>query len=130
MSFANLQIRSGFANFFQPYSATILPISTSIEQSSLTKFAGGYWILQGNYKIRVDTKRLPRDNTDPQLGNVERDIMRMVCLYTPDQIVGIEDMIYRGQERVYGRDNDWAKSNWQSDIFITVIYHVVNEDPF
>ena len=130
MSLANLPIRAGFANFFQPYSATILPTSTSIEQKSLTKFAGGYWILQSNYEIIVSAKRLARDNVDIQLGNIEREIQRIVCLYTPEQIVGIEDMIYRGQERIYGLEIDWAKSNWATRIIITVIYHVVNEDPF
>ena len=130
MSLANLPIRAGFANFFQPYSATVLPTTTSIEQRSLTKFAGGYWILQTNYEIIVSAKRLARDNMDVQLGNIEREIQRITCLYVPDQILGIEDMIYRGQERIYGLDNDWAKSNWASRIIITVIYHVVNEDPF
>ena len=99
MSFANLQIRTGFADFFQPYSATILPISTSIDKHSLTK---GYWILNGNYEILISTKRLARDNVDIQLGNVEREIMRIVCSYVPDQIIGIEDMFYRGHERIYG----------------------------
>ena len=127
MSLSNLPIRAGFANFFQAYSTTILPISTSIDQKSLTK---GYWTLLGNYEIRIDAKRLARDNVDVELGNVEREMLRMICQYLPDQILGIEDMIYRGQERIYGLDNDWAKSNWASRIIITVIYHVVNEDPF
>ena len=130
MSLANLPIRAGFANFFQPYSATILPTSTSIEQKSLTKFAGGYWILQTNYEIIISAKRLARDNVDVQLGNIEREIQRIVCLYTPEQIIGIEDMIYMGQERIYGLESDWAKSNWATRIIITVKYHVVNEDAF
>jgi hypothetical protein len=130
MSLANLPIRAGFANFFQAYSAAILPTTTTIEQQSLTKFGGGYWVLQGNYEITVSAKRLARDNVDVQLGNIEREIQRIVCLYTPDQIVGIEDMIYRGQERIYGLEGNYAKSNWESRVTITVIYHVVNEDPF
>ena len=127
MSLANLPIRAGFANFFQAYSATILPISTSIEKISRTK---GYWILLGNYEILISAKRLARDNVDVQLGNIEREIQRIVCLYTPEHIIGIEDMIYRGQERIYGLESDWAKSNWATRIIITVKYHVVNEDAF
>ena len=130
MSLANLPIRAGFANFFQPYSATILPTTSTIEQKSLTKFAGGYWILQTNYEIIISAKRLARDNVDVQLGNIEREIQRIVCLYVPDQIIGIEDMTYLGQERIYGLESDWAKSNWATRIIITVKYHVVNEDPF
>ena len=85
MSFANLQIRTGFADFFQPYSATILPTRTSIEQKSIQKFAGGYWILQSQYI---------------------------------------------SEERIYGSNNDYAKSNWETRIIISVMYKVVNEDPF
>jgi hypothetical protein len=131
MSLSNsLPIRSGFANFFQPYSATILPTTTSIEQSSLTKFAGGYWILYTNYEVIVSAKRLQRDNVDVQLGNIEREIMKIVCLYTPDQIIGIEDMTYLGQERLYGIGDSFAKSDWATRIIISVKYHVTNEDPF
>ena len=130
MSFANLQIRTGFADFFQPYSATILPTRTSIEQKSIQKFAGGYWILHTEYEIIISAKRLARDNIDIQLGNAEREIMKNICLYIPDQIIGIDDMKYIGQERIYGSNNDYAKSNWQTRIIISVMYKVVNEDPF
>jgi len=123
MSFANLQIREGFANFFQPYSATILPMSTSIEKKgdALTK---AYWICNTDYEIKLSAQRLARDNADVQLGNTEREIMRIVCCYTPNQIIGIEDMFYRGEERIYGVGDNYAKSNWESRIIITVKYHI------
>jgi hypothetical protein len=130
MSFGNLQIRTGFADFFQPYSATILPTRTSIEQKSITKFAGGYWIVNTEYEILISAKRLSRDNIDLQLGNVEREIQRMLCMYVPNQLVGIDDMKYIGHERIYGRDNNYAKSNWETKIIISLKYKIVNEDPF
>jgi hypothetical protein len=129
MSLSNsLPIRAGFANFFQPYSATVIPTTTSIEQSSLTKFAGGYWILNTVYEIKVSAKRLATKGA--QLGNMEREIMKIVCLYVPDQILGIEDMTYLGQERIYGINDSFAKSEWETRIMISVKYHVVNEDAF
>jgi hypothetical protein len=128
MSLGSLGIRAGFNNFFQAYSATVLPIRTSIEQISTFKFGGGYWILNTEYEIHIYTKRLARDNVDVQLGNVEREIQRMVCLYIPNQIVGIDDMKYLGQERVYGANDDYAKSNWETRIIISVQYKVTNED--
>jgi hypothetical protein len=130
MSLGALGIRAGFQNFFQAYSATILPIRTSIEQISTFKFGGGYWILNTQYEIIISAKRLARDNVDVQLGNVEREIQRIVCLYKQNQIVGIDDMTYMGQERIYGIDSNYAKSNWATRIIISVQYKVTNEDPF
>lgn len=125
-----LQIRIGLQNFFQPYSATILPTRTSIEKQSLQKHAGGYWLYEAQYEIIVSAKRLARDNVDAQLGNVEREIQRVICLYNPGDINGIDDMFYRGQERVYGIGQNWASSNWASRIIIAVRYHSVNENAF
>ena len=128
MSFGNLEIRSGFNDFFQPFSATVLPTRTSIEQKSNHKFGGGYWVVKTDYEIHIYTKRLQRDNVDVQLGNVEREIQKMCCLYTPQQIVGIEDMTYFGQERIYGASDDYAKSNWETRILISIQYKIVNND--
>jgi len=125
-----LQIRVGLQNFFQPYSATILPTRTSIEKQSLQKHAGGYWLYEAQFEIIISAKRLARDNVDAQLGNVEREIQRIVCLYTPNDIDGVDDIFYRGQERVYGIGESWATSNWATRIIIAVRYHSVNEEPF
>jgi len=125
-----LQIRVGLQDFFQPYGATILPTRTSIEKQSLQKHAGGYWLYEAQYEIVISAKRLARDNIDAQLGNVEREIQRIVCLYTPNDIDGVDDIFYRGQERVYGIGESWATSNWATRIIIAVRYHSVNEEPF
>lgn len=130
MSLGSLDIRTGFADFFRPYSVTTLPIRTSIQQISTQKFVQGYWIVNTEYEIHLYTKRLQRDNVNVQLGNMEREIQRMVCLYTQNQIVGIDDMRYLGQERIYGAGDNYAKSNWESRIIITVQYKITNEDAF
>jgi hypothetical protein len=128
MSLGNIGIRGGFNDFFQAYSAVVYPVRTSIEQISTFKFGGGYWVLNTEYHIVVSAKRLARDNVDLQLGNIEREIQRICCLYIQDQILGIDDMKYIGHERIYGADDNYAKSNWETRIIITVQYKVVNED--
>jgi len=125
-----LQIRVGLQNFFQPYGATILPTRTSIEKQSLQKHAGGYWLYEAQFEIIVSAKRLARDNVDAQLGNVEREIQRLVCQYNPNDIDGIEDMLYRGQERIYGFAGSWVASEWMTRILIAVRYHVINDSAF
>ena len=96
----------------------------------LNNHAGGYWLYEAQFEIIVSAKRLARDNVDAQLGNVEREIQRIVCLYTPNDIDGVDDIFYRGQERVYGIGESWASSNWATRIIIAVRYHSVNENAF
>jgi len=126
-----LQIRVGLQNFFQSYGATILPTRTAIEKQSLQKHAGGYWLYETEFEIRVAVKRLNKDNTDPQLGNIEREIQRVVCLHTPNDIDGVDDIFYRGQRRIYETGESSPFSSWsRTSIIIAVRYHSVNEEPF
>ena len=124
-----LQIRTGLTNYFNAYSAVILPTNTTIEQQSLTKFAGGAWQFLEDYDIIISTQRLKRDNKDAQLGNVERELQRVICNYKQDDIPGVDAMFYVGQERIYAFDN-YAKSMWQSRILIRIRYMMVNEQPY
>jgi len=127
---STLQIRVGLQNYFQAYSTTILPTRTAIQKQSLTKHAGGYWQYETQFEIIISAKRLARDNVDAQLGNVEREIQRLVCQYNPNDIDGIEDMLYMGQDRIYGFAGSWVASEWMTRILIAVRYHVINDSAF
>lgn len=119
------EIKAGLQDFFRPYKATILPVEASIEQKSMEKL---YWQYDFNFEIIVSTKRLARDNADAQLGNVEREIMRLICQYEQGQIRGVDEMFYRGQERIYGIDSNYAKSTWATRIVITARYHMTRSN--
>lgn len=120
MALANfIDIKAGLQDFFRSYQATILPVDASIEQNNMGKI----WQYLANYEIIIYTKRLARDNVDAQLGNVEREIMRIICMYHPQDIPGVEDMFYRGHERIYGIGDNYAKSNWATRVVITIRYH-------
>ena len=108
MSF--FSIKSGLQDFFRPYSAVILPTRTSITR--LTPYKGT-WQVWAEYDIIISAKRLERDNVDLQLGNVEREVMKEMCQYKPDDIEGIAEIQYGGYERIYDSQN-WSKSNWAS----------------
>ena len=124
-----LQIRTGLTNYFSAYSAAIMPTTTSIEQQSLTKFAGGVWSFLEDYDIIISAKRLQRDNVDLQLGNGERELQRIICNYKQDDIPGVDAMFYLGDERIYDIEN-YAKSNWMSRIMIRIRYMMVNEQAY
>lgn len=112
-------IRSGLADFFRPYSAVILPTVSTITRLSNWK---GSWQIWAEYEIFISAKRLERDNVDLQLGNVEREVMKQICQYKPEDIEGILEMQYIGMERIYDNQN-WAKANWSSRTFLRVRYH-------
>lgn len=112
MSF--FSIKAGLTDFFRPYSAVILPTRSTLTR--LTNYKG-MWNDWQEYEIIISARRLERDNVDLQLGNVEREIMRQMCQYKPDEIEGVKEIQYGGYERIYDSAN-WAKSNWASKTFI------------
>ena len=116
-------IKSGLYDFFRPYSAVILPTNSTIKRYTTYK---GMWEVWAEYEIYISAKRLERDNVDLQLGNVEREIMKEVCQYKPNDIDGILEMHYLGMERIYDSTN-WAKANWASRTFIRVRYFHTND---
>jgi hypothetical protein len=89
-----------------------------------TNKGGAYYQVQGDFEVIISAKVLARDNPELQLGNVEREIQRMVHQYRENDIPLIESMFYGGQERMYDSAN-WAKSNWMTKISIRVTYHDV-----
>ena len=127
MSLANyLNIKAGLQDFFRPYSTTILPTKTTLTR--LTNYKGT-WNVWADLEIIVSARRLERDNISLELGNVEREIMKLVCQYKPNDIEGIEEMQYGGYQRIYGGNmREWAKSNWASKTFIRIrFYHNAND---
>ena len=125
MSLANyINIKAGIQNFFRPYDATILPTKTTLTRLTAYK---GMWNVWADLEIIISARRLERDNVDTELGNVEREVMKLVCQYKPDDITGILEMQYGGYQRIYSsRQSQWAKSNWASKTFIRIrFYHNV-----
>jgi len=123
MSLANyINIKAGIQNFFRPYDATILPTKTHITQITNYK---GMWNVWADLEIIISARRLERDNIDAELGNMEREVQKLVCQYKPEDIAGILEMQYGGYQRIYGsRPSEWAKSNWMSKTFIRIrFYH-------
>ena len=127
MSLANyINIKSGLQDFFRPYSSTILPTQTSIEKITVTKFGGGMWIVWANLEIIASAQKLERDNVSVELGNIEREIMRMACTFKPGDIQDVDEMQYGGYERIYD-NRDWSRTNWASKHFIRIRFYHSND---
>jgi len=118
-----IKIKTGLQDYFSAFSATVLPMRSSITRLTTNK-GGAYYHIQEDFEIVISAKRLARDNPDLQLGNAEREIQRLIHQYRPQDITLIESMSYGGQERMYDSEN-WARSNWMTKIFLRITYHDV-----
>jgi hypothetical protein len=116
-----VQFKAGFSDFSQPYEVCCVQTRTQ----PLEKIDGKFVFTTG-LDVMVRMQRINRDAIDfePELENMEEEIMRIVEDYVPNEIVGIKDLIY-GQpsvERVYNARDSFAKSDWRSIIHIQVFY--------
>ena len=57
-------------------------------------------------------------------------LQKIICQYKPQDIVGIDEMYYMGQERLYGINDNWSKSNWATRIFLKIRLQQIKESPF
>jgi hypothetical protein len=73
-------------------------------------------------EINIFVKRLTPDNVDPQLGNMEREIMRLICGFNKGDIPGISDLVLERMERLYNANDTYAKTEWRTLVTVRVIH--------
>jgi len=109
-----LDAKMGLQDYFRPLSVTVLPTRASIPSDLLTAYGYDLSSIYAGYDVIIFAKRL--DVID--LGAAEREVQRLACMYRSGDIAGIEDLLYVGQERIYGVNNTYNKSSWASRIVI------------
>jgi len=121
-----LGYRIGFPDHSKPYEITCLERETTIGRLTFHQPAAVYEFTT-RWEINIFTKRLSRDNVDPQLGNMEREVQRIICQFKSGDIPGVRDLIYQGQERIYTSNDNWASSEWRSRVSVLMKYEVQGE---
>jgi len=116
-----LGFRVGMPDHSQPYEITALPRNTIIQQIQTGGGSGVYYEAQTTIEINIFVKRLARDNVDPQLGNMEREVQRIICSYNNNDITGVSDIIYQGQNRIYDANDSYAKSEWRTTVTVIMV---------
>jgi hypothetical protein len=115
----NINIRKQYQIGFQEgrsYTKKITP----------NKFGGGTWVFSTIIEITVVVRNHKENVIPPQLGNIEREIMKQVCQYRPDDIPGIDRLIYLYSDRIYDNNNGYATTIWISKIYLEAQYVKVN----
>lgn len=110
----------GFFPFFKPYE--ICCISTDTVPPRFTNGGRDCYTSTG-IEVGIRMERLDRNKTDPQLGNMEREIIRIAGQYRPDNIPGIKMMLWDGGNRIYGGKDQWAESDWRSLVKYRIYYN-------
>ena len=115
----HFEIHVGFYDYFRPYEITALSTDTRVENWSNS---GRRFYASTGVTISIRMKRLSRDKVDPQLGNMEREIIRIATQYRPNDITGIKTMMYDGGGRIYNATDDHAKSDWRAEVRVRLFY--------
>ena len=125
---SSLRFRAGFPDGFKPYEVNTLATSTTISQRTDPQS----WNFLTTVEVRLTVKRIARDNIDPQLGNMEREVQRIINQYHSNEITGIQDLIYVSSNRDYRgiqttaattTAGTWSLSKWSSVTNVNLSYH-------
>ena len=120
MSF--LGYRVGFPDHSKPYEITVLQRDTVIKQIQNSAGMGLYYEANTYIEISIFCKRITPDNVDPQLGNMEREVVRLVCGFNKGDIPGVSDMVLERMERIYNANDTYAKTEWRTRVTVRIVY--------
>lgn len=111
---------TGFYDYNQPYEITAIEQDTRPEIPLDTR--GFYMSTAVDINIRM--QRLTPNGADPQLGYMEREVIRIIGQYRPHNIVGISDIKWDGGNRVYGHivGDDYAETDWRTLVRCRLFY--------
>ena len=85
------------------------------------------YIFQTMVPVALRAKRLTTDEnpTKPlaMLQLMEEELQRIILTFRPNDIAGIDRLLYDGYERLYDPADTYAKSEWSSVTRVKVLYH-------
>lgn len=121
-----ISFRVGFWDFFRPYEVTVLKQETQPTQWLAKNRVELMTILTVNLRMQ----RIDRDgvNVDPQLADMEEEIMRIAMQYqaAPQDITGIKNIIWGGERRDYSLSDEYSTSDWRSICTLNVQHERVS----
>jgi hypothetical protein len=123
-----VSFKSGFPDFFRAYECCCVQTRTEV----LEQYSGkSRFVFTTGLDVMLRMKRLNRDaaSVDPQLENMEREIIRIMTHYRHNDIPGIKDLLFDPAEshmRVYNATDTYAKSDWRSIVRVKAFYEKQN----
>jgi len=114
----------GFFDLNQPYEITTLePQNATRREQELGPRENNMSTLM---EVHIRAERLNPNGRDPQLGAMEREVIRIIGQYRPNNIVGIRNMTWEGGGRDYSNirfsGNDWDEQDWRAIVYCRIFY--------
>jgi hypothetical protein len=123
-----VSFKSGFPDYFRPYECCCVQTLTQV----IEQYSGkSRFVFTTGLDIMLRMKRLNRDaaSADPQLENMEREIIRIMTHYKHNDIPGIKDLLFASPDsiiRLYNATDTYAKSDWRSFVRVNAFYEKQN----
>ena len=118
-----IRFKVGFPDYKKPYEINFIKIRTDAKADEV---GGHHYECLTYMDVALRMKRLPRDTyVNRELNDMEEEFSRIIAGYdalTPE-IAGVENLIWGGDERVYGGTDNFATSNWRSIGHFAFWYH-------
>lgn len=136
----NIEFRSGFDRGRPAFQVLCIQTDTEVMAADVSMRS---W----NFKTRLEITVISNimediDNVRPELGQMEREVQRILNQYRQGDIEGIDTMQFTGQSRIYddiivgtgaqqvrgsrgsrtSTASNWAQSRWKSKLYAEVTY--------
>lgn len=129
---ATLRFKAGMPDGLKPYEINALQLETRVSDKNDPQS----WHFFTDVEIRITAERIARDNIDPELGNMEREVQRIINQYPDQDIPGISDLIFNRMLRDYIGNTRSAtgrrtvttalSSKWSSVTTVSLSYYKTN----
>jgi hypothetical protein len=123
---AKIIFKPGYPSGNRPFQVTAIKMATDPKKEL---GPGQTWLDQTTVKINLRAKRLPRPDAetnvnDPlrDLDKMEKEVERIARKMKANGIVGMMKLYYGGCHRVEQSDDNFTKSEWESDTAIIMEY--------
>ena len=125
-----VSFNAGFPDYHRTYNVSCLQTITVPTEvfSGKSRYQFNTTVL-----VQLRMKRIERDAiaVDPQLGNMEREVERLVVQYKtdPQDIPGVKDLLFDNPitiQRIYDARDNFAKADWRSVVAIKMYYEKQN----
>ena len=122
-----IKFHTGYFDYMKAYEIAIT--SERTDPVLPRKSMGGRqneFITRLNIQVRMNRLPTSPENIGDELGNMEREIGRIVRNYRPNEVLGIEKFYIPESFRLTSLFNEYAPSNWTSNCYAYVEYWKYN----
>jgi hypothetical protein len=125
----NIRFHEGHLDYFMPYEISVLQGRTTADYSKEVSRRRIFFETTLTFYLRVNRLANNPNWIAPQLGNMERELTRITRHYSSIHIPGIKDFWYDDSQRMPQRNNEFAATNWESEVYCKISYEKINDDP-